>query len=405
MLETPIFRRVMTEYRFSLIMKFLHFTNNDDFDAITHPAPKLKKIWEVYQALLSNFQRTYIPQRDVSIDESLMAYKGRLSWIQYIASKRARFGVKFYTLCESQTGYIWNTIKYTGKGTQFDDKYSDYGLSTSSVLSLVDALLGKGYCVTMDNFYTSPELFDLLIQQKTDAYGTVRSNRRNLPADFATEKLQKGEVRAWQKGKLMALRWKDKKDVCILSTVHNAACSTAETSGGKEVKKPNAILDYNHTMGGVDNADQEMTFYPITRKQQKRYYKKIFIHLLEQCLWNAFVLFGQNSDHTPHIEHADFAWMTAERIFSEHLSAAAARTPGRRSASVGNPERLTGRHFIDHLPPTEKKKEPTRKCVVCCSKRNADGKKVRKETRFWCPDCDVGLCVTPCFKYYHTKAN
>jgi len=99
----------------------------------THQAPKLKKILEVYQALLANFQKVYTPNRDISVDESLMAYKGRLSWIQYIASKRARFGVKFYTLCESQSGYIWNSVLYTGKGTQFNNKYAVYGLSTSSV--------------------------------------------------------------------------------------------------------------------------------------------------------------------------------------------------------------------------------------------------------------------------------
>jgi len=69
LLETPIFRRVMSEYRFSLIMNFLHFANNDEFDANSHPAPKLKKIWEVYQSLLDKFQTTYIPQRDISIDE------------------------------------------------------------------------------------------------------------------------------------------------------------------------------------------------------------------------------------------------------------------------------------------------------------------------------------------------
>ena len=53
----------MNEYRFSLIMKFLHFSNNEDFDTSTHPAPKLKKIWEVYQMLLHKFQSTYTPQR------------------------------------------------------------------------------------------------------------------------------------------------------------------------------------------------------------------------------------------------------------------------------------------------------------------------------------------------------
>jgi len=408
LLETPIFRKVMSEYKFSLIMKFLHFTNNDDFDPNTHPAPKLKKIWEVYQALLANFQKVYTPNRDISIDESLMAYKGRLSWIQYIATKRARFGVKFYTLCESQTGYIWNSILYTGKGTKMTEKYAEYGLASSSVLSLADQLLGKGYCITMDNFYTSPELLDILIKNKTDAYGTVRSNRRNLPDDFGKEKLKRGDVRAWQKGKMMALRWKDKKDVCVMSTVHNAASTVVKTKGGKDVQKPNAVLDYNHTMGGVDKADQELTFYPVMRKQQKRYYKKIFRHLLEQCLWNAYVLFLQNNPRAQTgmktVEHADFLWMTADRLLQDYLPVQDdARKPGRRSVIQGNPERLRGRHFMEHVPPTEKKREPTRMCVVCCSRRRPDGKKVRKETRYHCPDCDVGLCAIPCFKDYHTQ--
>jgi len=84
--------------------------------------------------LLHNFQHTYILQRYVSIDESMMAYKGRLGWVQYIPSKRARFGVKFFTLCESQTGYIWNSIIYCIKGMKFNEKYAQYGLSTASVI-------------------------------------------------------------------------------------------------------------------------------------------------------------------------------------------------------------------------------------------------------------------------------
>ncbi|KAM9324442.1 piggyBac transposable element-derived protein 4-like [Gastrophryne carolinensis] len=115
LLATPFFGTIMSECRFSLIMKNLHFTNNEEFDEATHPAPKLKKIWEVYQMILKNFQQSYVPDRDISIDESLMAYKGRLSSIQFIASKRARFGIKSYMLCESATGYIWNSVIYTAK--------------------------------------------------------------------------------------------------------------------------------------------------------------------------------------------------------------------------------------------------------------------------------------------------
>ena len=130
MLDTPFFRGVMTEHRFSLIMKFLHFSDNEAFNPNTHPASKLKKIWEVYQALQRNFRQTYIPERDVSVDESLMLYKGALSWIQYIATKRSRFGVKFFMVCESKSGYIWDSVLYTGKDTKWNEKYSNYGLAT-----------------------------------------------------------------------------------------------------------------------------------------------------------------------------------------------------------------------------------------------------------------------------------
>ena len=94
----------------------------------------------------------------------------------------------------------------------------------------------------------------------------------------------------------MALRWKDNEGICLMSTVHNSGSSTVKTKGGQEVKKPNVVLDYNHTLTGVDKADQELTFFSVMRKQQKRYYKKIFRHLLEQCMWNAYMLFVNNSD-------------------------------------------------------------------------------------------------------------
>jgi len=78
-------------------------------------------------------------------------------------------------------------------------------------------------------------------------------------------------------------------------------------------------------MGGVDKADQELTYYPVMRKQQKRYYKKIFRYLLEQCLWNAYILFLENSDRQSSssraVEHADFQLMIVDRLFMEHMTA------------------------------------------------------------------------------------
>jgi len=53
-------------------------------------------------------------------------------------------------------------------------------------------------------------------------------------------------------------------------------------------------------------------------------------------MWNVFMLLRQDSENVTPIEHTNFISMTVDGIFDEHLTAAAARTPGRRLASVGN---------------------------------------------------------------------
>ncbi|GFW83089.1 piggyBac transposable element-derived protein 4 [Trichonephila clavipes] len=52
--------------------------------------------------------------------------------------------------------------------------------------------------------------------------------------------------------------------------------------------------------------------------------------------------------------------------------------PGRLS-STPKPLRLTARHFASHIPPNPIKREPRRQCAVCCSKKDANGKKIAKK--------------------------
>ena len=68
----------------------------------------------------------YTPEANIAIDESLMLYKGRLGWVQYLPLKRARFGIKYYMLCESSSGYVWNFMIYTGQGTVFDNEFAEF---------------------------------------------------------------------------------------------------------------------------------------------------------------------------------------------------------------------------------------------------------------------------------------
>ncbi|GFU84303.1 piggyBac transposable element-derived protein 4 [Trichonephila clavipes] len=163
----------MSEVRYGLIMKFLHFGNNDALSSNLDHNIKLSKIRDFHDLVVRKFKSVYVPKSDISVDESLISYKSRLSWKQYIPQKRARFGIKLFQLCESESGYIWNSLIYTEQGTAFHENYNDYGLPTKSVLTLIHELKGKGYCLSTNHFFTSPELAELLINSKTDICGTL----------------------------------------------------------------------------------------------------------------------------------------------------------------------------------------------------------------------------------------
>ncbi|GBO03512.1 PiggyBac transposable element-derived protein 4 [Araneus ventricosus] len=397
-LSTPFFGNIMSEIKYGLIMKFLHFENSDAFDENLHLNPKFRKVSELHSMLVQRFKSVYVPKQDISVDESLIAYKGRLGWKQYIPNKRARFGLKLFQLCESESGYIWNSCIYTGKGTVFHNDYNHLGVSTKSVMTLLHDLKGKGYCLTTDNYYTSPELAELLINSKTDICGTLRPNRKGLPALLKSSSVKKGEIIAFQKGKMCVMKWKDKKPLHMLSTFHNA--DMMEVKSKKEnsaVKvKPKAVVLYNATMSGVDRSDQ---YYPVARNQQRKYYKKIFRHLLNQAVWNSFVIYKKNGGR---LNHIGFRMKLVERLIevggtdpSTHRYV----TPKESENVV----RLIGRHFPSYVESEcSKKRKSVRKCVVCCLATNENGKRIRRETRFECKDCNVGLCAAPCFEKYHT---
>lgn len=105
-------------------------------------------------------------------------------------------------------------------------------------MTLTNTLLDKGYCLTVDNLYSSPQLADLLISHLTDVYGTVRFiTKRNdtTIAEIQTEKTKKGDIIVCQRGKITAMVWNDMKNVSLISSIHTLKMVEVEKRG--EIKK------------------------------------------------------------------------------------------------------------------------------------------------------------------------
>jgi hypothetical protein len=62
------------------------------------------------------------------------------------------------------------------------------------LFALADQLLNQDYIISLDNYYSSPDLFNLLNHLHTDAAGTVRFNWKGLPENVINCNLKRGGV-------------------------------------------------------------------------------------------------------------------------------------------------------------------------------------------------------------------
>lgn len=386
--DSTYFSSVMTCDRFEM-SQFLHFSHTG--------ISRLSKIAPIISHLNNKFQEAYTPSENISIDESLLLWKGRLSFRQYIPLKAAKFGVKTYELCESSTGYTWNLMVFTGSTMDLNSPIVPQNCkkTTAIVLCLVEKLLDQGYTLWMDNFYNDPELAKFLKSRKTDCAGTLRINRKSIPDEIKQQKLSKGELCVMHSGDVSVTKWRDKRVVTMISTYHNVEMIPCKTKTNENILKPVVVVDYNKNMGGVDLRDQMIQGYMMERKRQSKWYIKVFKRLMNVTILNSYIIWKKTHENT---DHLSFRLELIKQIVERFLVAAPQKTSGRPSTEP-KPARLVERHFLEKLPATGKKARPQRRCVVC-SKHGR-----RRDTIYWCPDCEAGLCLEECFKTYHTKTN
>ena len=118
----------------------------------------LFKVRYFLSQLMESYQSSYRMERELSVDEMMIKYKGRLSFLQYMPKKPHKWGIKAWALAEAGSGYCWNLTVYTGK----EESATEDALGTRVVVDLVKSLAGKGHHIYFDNYYTSPTLCHIL---------------------------------------------------------------------------------------------------------------------------------------------------------------------------------------------------------------------------------------------------
>ena len=333
LLHSPVYSEIMSRDRFLLLLSLLHFSNNEE----QPPGDRLFKIQKILDMFRQNFQRNIIPFEDICIDESLILFKGRLLFKQYMPSKQHRFGIKLFVMCDVKTGCVLDLIVYIGAQTAII-RNPDLGISGSVVSTLMAPYLGKGHSLYIDNWYTSPQLAMFLHSHQTNMCGTVRPNWRGLPQ--LTKKLKKGEVEALHNNTMMALKWKDKREVFMLTTMHTDEMIDTEKidrETKRPVRKPACVVDYNKKMGTVDRTDMMLSSIKSVRKTVK-WYKKLFLHLVDLSVLNAHALYVAHTKKNESL--ATFQLELIRELLEDHHEERA-KTKGGHPSSGDIPMHLT----------------------------------------------------------------
>ena len=108
----------------------------------------------------------------------MIAFKGLLSFKQYLPAKPTKFGIKVWERASPYNGYCHEFQVYTEKKEQ---QGREDNLGSRVVKDPTRKITDKGHHVYMDNFFSNPTLFEELAKEAICCCSTAGENRKEMP--------------------------------------------------------------------------------------------------------------------------------------------------------------------------------------------------------------------------------
>lgn len=314
-----IVRDIMPRNRATEILKFLRFDDKRTRQQ-RREADKFCLVSELWNRFIESCISYYKPNENITVDEQLYPTKVRCPFLQYMANKPDKFGIKFWMLCDSKERFVLNAMPYLGKD---DARPRNCPLGEHVVMSLCQPYLNKGRNVTCDNFFTSLKLGDELRKKKTTLVGTLNRGKREVPPSVKNPKDPVQTTVLYKTGDtiLTSYQGKPNKNVLVLSTLH-----TGVTISEGPKKLPDSVEYYNMTKCGVDTVDQMARKYTV-RAGTRRWPVHVFYNILDLSMINAHTMFKLVTKSN--ISRHTFICKVAEELAAPHIEA-------RRVGGVGH---------------------------------------------------------------------
>ena len=276
----------MTKNRFKSLLRFCRFVNKITRDQRLKE-DKLAPIRDLWMMFLAQLRICYTPGGSLTVVKLLILTRGRCSFRQYIPSKLGKYGIKIFWCCDSSTAYPLNGEVYFGRQPETAAAAKGTNRISDLVKRLVHPWINSGRTVTTNNYFTSVELAEDLLRINTTLVGTMRRNRKEIPRESQSDHQSPEHSSIFCFDRQLTLASyvsKPRHVVIFLSSMHHDKVVNDE-----QKKKPDIILYYNDTKGGVDRMNQMAQTYSCKRKT-KRWPMTFFFNLIDVSGIAAFVI-------------------------------------------------------------------------------------------------------------------
>ncbi|XP_049946608.1 piggyBac transposable element-derived protein 4-like [Schistocerca serialis cubense] len=289
-LGRPIFRSIITEKRLGILLRAFRFDDSSTREQREKYDPAAA-ITDIFNKFIWNCQQIYSPGAHLTVDETLVPFRGRVKFRIYMPNKPAKYGIKVMGLADAHNAYIYNAYIYSGKGCDgatLSTAEKKKSIPTQSVIRLSKGLYGTNRNISCDNWFCSVELAQELLAHNLTLVGTLKRNRPQIPAEFQARSDREIGSSLYGFTKEMTLLSyvpKRNKAVLLLSSMHHSNYTDVSND------KPEIISFYNATKSGIDTLDMKCSVYSTNRKT-RRWPLAIFYHMVAMAGSNASILYG-----------------------------------------------------------------------------------------------------------------
>ncbi|KAF0311053.1 PiggyBac transposable element-derived protein 4 [Amphibalanus amphitrite] len=361
-LGPAVFKATMGGKRFGTILRYITFDDTDSREE-RRKGDKFCLIRELFASFDENLRRHYSPSECITVDESLLRFRGRCPFKMYLPSKPGRYGMLFRTAADANQRYFWKLWPYSGRpeAPERAPPYVQLDGVNATVRYLVQEVMGSGRNITLDRFYTSVPLAEELAAERLTVVGTLNKNRRLLPAELTSPQNREpgSSMFAFRNGVTLTSHCpKPGKVVLALSTQHETPMVDERT------RKPEIILYYNSTKGGVDVVDS-MLETAMGKPTLRRWPTAVFFMMLGVAQVNGFTVLLLNRGSTGGGDRRAMRLALGQELVKPRLQERLADPVGLNKDTLGALAAVTGQKAARQQLPAAAERAARGRCVLC----------------------------------------